>query len=76
MLEANQFVVFLFFTFELSLLIELLNFICSWFGLLFVNRATMFAVLMGRKECSLIGFIFLEGADVIAYLIALESQLF
>ncbi len=36
----------------------------------------MFAVLMGRKECSLIGFIFLEGADVIAYLIALESQLF
>jgi hypothetical protein len=53
------------------LFIQLLNFTCSWFGLLFVDHPTMFVVLMGRKWCSLIGFFFLQGADVVAYLIAL-----
>jgi hypothetical protein len=60
--EPSYFIMFSFFTFELSLLIQLLNFTCSWFGLLFVDHATMFMVLMGRKRCSLIGFLFLEGA--------------
>jgi len=33
----------------LSLLVQLFNFACSWFGLLFVDIPTMFATLKGRK---------------------------
>jgi len=38
--------------------IQLLNFTCSWFRLLFVDRVMMFATLKGRKQCYLIGFLF------------------
>jgi len=43
---------------------------------LFMNRAMMFVVLKGRKWCSLVEFLFWEGVDVVAYPIALKSQLF
>jgi len=36
----------------------------------------MFAVLKGKKQCFLVGFLFREGADVVAYLTTRKSQLF
>jgi hypothetical protein len=36
----------------------------------------MFIVLKGRKQCSLVEFLFWEGVDVVAYPIAVKSQLF
>jgi hypothetical protein len=62
------------FTLELSLLIQLLSFAYNWFGL-FVDCATMFATLKGRKWCSLVGFLSWEGVDVVTYLIASKPQL-
>jgi len=59
----------------LSLLVQLLHFACSWFGLLFANCVTMFATLKGRKRCSPIGFLFREDANVVAYLTIPKSQL-
>jgi hypothetical protein len=56
--------------------IQSLSFICSWFILLFVDHAMMFVALKDRKRSSPIGFLFWKGADVVAYLIAPESQLF
>jgi hypothetical protein len=44
---------------------QLLNFACNWFILLFVNCATMFITLKGRKWCSLIKFLLQEGAYVV-----------
>jgi hypothetical protein len=60
----------------LSLLIQLLNFSCSGFGLLFVECTTMFTTLKGREQCSPIGFLFQEDANVVVYLIVPKSQLF
>jgi hypothetical protein len=56
------------FTLPLSLLIQLLNFACSWFRLLFANRMMMFITLEGKMQCSLIGFLFRKGVNVVAYL--------
>ncbi len=42
----------------LSLFIQLLNFACSWFGLLLADCATMFITLKGKEQCSLIIFLF------------------
>jgi hypothetical protein len=56
----------------LSLLIQLLNFSCSWFGLLFAKCAIMFTALKGREQCSPIGFLFQEDANVIVYLNVLK----
>jgi hypothetical protein len=56
--------------------IQLLSFTCSWFRLLFADCVMLFATLKGRKQCSLIGFFFWKGVNVIVYLIVLESQLF
>jgi hypothetical protein len=73
--NAKWFCSFSLFTFELCLLIQLLNFVCKLFKLLFANCAMMFAFLKDRKQCSLVGFLFQESADVIVYLIAWKSQL-
>jgi hypothetical protein len=65
------------FIFQLWIIfIQLLSFTCSWFRLLFVDHAAMFAILKGRKWCSSIGFLFWKGVNVATYLIALESELF
>ncbi len=45
-----------------------LTFVCSWFGLLFANCATLFATLKGRKRCRPFSFLFGDGANVVAYL--------
>jgi hypothetical protein len=60
----------------LSLLIQLLIFSCSWFGLLFVDYATMFTTLKGRERCSPIGFLFRENANVVASLTIPKSHCF
>jgi len=73
--SANWFCSFSLFTFELCLLIQLLKFACKLFKLLFANCAMMFAFLKDKKQCSLVGFLFQESANVIVYLIAWESQL-
>jgi len=44
-LFKNSLHLFSWFILELCLLIQLLNFTCSWFGLLFVNLAMMFITL-------------------------------
>ncbi len=67
---------FLLFTLQLSLLIQLLSFACSWFILLFVDFTTMFVALKARKQCSPMRFLFQEGVDVVVYPTTLESQLF
>jgi hypothetical protein len=58
---------FFLFTLELCLFIQLLNFACSWFELLFANHMTMFTTLNGRMQCSMVGFLFREGANVVTY---------
>jgi len=44
-----SFHLFSWFILELCLIIQLLNFTCNWFGLLFVNLVMMFITLKGRK---------------------------
>jgi len=62
--------VFSLFTPPLYLLIQLLNFACSWFGLLFVDHTMMFAALEGRMQCSPVRFLIRKGVNVVAYLTA------
>jgi high-affinity nickel permease len=47
--------------------IQLQNFACNWFGLLFVDYTRMFVVLKARKHCFPMGFLFQEGFDVVLY---------
>jgi hypothetical protein len=44
-----------------------LNFVWSWFGLLFTNWIMMFAILKGTKSYYLIKFLFQDDVDIVAY---------
>ncbi len=52
---------------------QLLSFACSWFKLLLVNYVMTFVALKGGNSCSLVGFLFEEGVDIVAYLIVGKS---
>jgi hypothetical protein len=43
----------------------ILSLVCSWFGPLFVEYATLFTTLKGRKQCWPLSFLFQDGADVV-----------
>ncbi len=45
-----------------------LNFVCSWFRLLFVDYIMSFAALKKRKKCWPLNFLFQEDANDVAYL--------
>jgi len=50
--------------------IQLLNFVCNGFKVLFVDHATMFVALIGRKQCYSNESHFQNNVDDILYLIA------
>ncbi len=41
---------------------------CSWFGSLFTKYMTLLIAMKGRKKCLPINFLFLDGANIVAYL--------
>ncbi len=43
-------------------------FIYVYNGFWFIDRTKAFAILIGRKSCCRLGFIFKEAKDVVAYL--------
>ncbi len=43
----------------------ILTFVCNWFGPLFVEYATLFTTLKGRKQCWPLSFLFQDGANVV-----------
>ncbi len=55
------------FFFHLAYLL-ILTFICNWFGLLFVDCATMFVTLKGRKWCWPFKFLFWDAINVVTFL--------
>jgi len=48
--------------------IQLQNFACNWFGLLFVDCTMMFVALKDKNQCFPIIFLFWGNVNIIAYL--------
>jgi hypothetical protein len=44
------------------------TFVCSWFGLLFVEYMMLFIIMKGRKQCLRINYLFQDGVNIVAYL--------
>ncbi len=60
-------IIFLSWYFFHLLCLLVLTFVCTWFGPLFTNCATIFATLKGRKWCWPFRFLFRDVVDVVTF---------